>query len=654
MKLGKYIKWLKKLVEREREAEIEIMKKEIKTFSGKEREKLGRAILGLKGKVVGREFSFKIVKYGREKEIETEISVGDLVLISRRNPLKSNLVGVVTEKGKKYLCVALEKTPFWAFKNVRIDLFANDITFRRQIENLENITECGRLALKYALGGEKPLISQKVDFSPIDKNLNESQKLAVSFSLGTKDFFLIQGPFGTGKTRTLVEIVLQLVKKGEKVLVCAESNVAVDNLVEKLRKKAKIVRLGHPSRVAKELIDSSLFYQIEEDKNFQRIKRLREKIEELLKIRDQFLKPTPERKRGFSDEKILRLAETKRTKRGIKLEDIESMAEWIKIQRKISKIINQISKIEEKIARKILLESEVVLCTNSTAGLEILKDFEFDTAIIDEATQATIPSVLIPICKTKKFILAGDHKQLPPTILSEKAKKLSETLFEKLIQRYPEKSILLNVQYRMNEILMEFPNKEFYQGKLITEEKVKNITLQDFGIKRPNFGNFWDEILDPKNVVCFLDTSKSERKFERKRKDSTSKENPFEVEIIKELLEKMLKIGIKEEWVGIITPYDDQLDLLRKSLKEKVEINTVDGFQGREKEVIIISFVRSSKEKILGFLTDLRRLNTAITRAKRKLICVGDSETLKSHPVYCRFIDFIKEKGVLVILEENL
>jgi predicted DNA helicase len=650
MKLGKYIKWLKRLVERERGAEIEIMKKEIRTLSGKERENLGRAVLGLKGKVVGREFSFKIVKYGREKEIDTEISVGDLVLISRGNPLRSNLVGVVTEKGKRYLSVALEKTPDWAFLNVRIDLFANDITFKRQIENLENLKESGRLALKYSLGGLEPLPSKKVNFSPLDKNLNPSQKLAVSFSVGTKDFFLIQGPFGTGKTRTLVEVVLQLVRKGEKVLVSAESNVAVDNLVEKLRGKAKIVRLGHPSRVAKSLIDSTLFYQVENSKSYKKVKKLREKVEELIELRDQFLKPTPQRKRGLRDEKILKLAETKRTKRGIKMEDIESMAEWIKIQNQIAMIIKQISKIEGKIAKKILEEAKVVLCTNSSAALEFLRDFEFDSAVIDEATQATIPSILIPICKAKKFILAGDHKQLPPTVLSEKAKALSETLFEKLIQKYPEKSILLNVQYRMNEILMEFPNKGFYEGKLKTDESVKNITLKDFKIKIPKFGNFWDKILDPRNVICFLDTSKSERKFERIRAESTSKENPFEVEIVKSILEKVFEAGIKKEWVGVITPYDDQLDLLRKALGELVEINTVDGFQGREKEIILISFVRSNKEKILGFLTDLRRLNTAITRAKRKLICIGDKETLKSHPVYARFLNFVKGRGTLITI----
>ena len=554
MKLGKFIKWLKRLIEEERKAEIEIMKKEIKTLSGKEREKLGRAILGLKGKVIGREFSFKIVKYGREREIESEISVGDLVLISKGGPLKSNLVGVVTEKGKRYLSVALEKVPIWALNNVRIDLFANDITFKRQIENLENLTESGRRALFYSLGKLFPLPSKKIPLSPIDRSLNLSQKLAVSFSLGSKDFFLIQGPFGTGKTRTLVEIILQLVKRGEKVLACAESNVGVDNLVERLMGRAKIVRLGHPSRVAKNLIESTIFYQVENSKKFKKVKKLREKIEELIEFRDKFLKPTPQRKRGLSDEKILRLAETKRVKRGIKFEEIESMAEWIKIQKEIGEIINEVTKIEEKIAREILEDAEVVLCTNSSAALDLIKDFEFDSAVIDEATQATIPSVLIPICKAKKFILAGDHKQLPPTVLAEKARVLCETLFEKLIQRYPEKSVLLNVQYRMNETLMEFPNREFYDGKLKTDESVKNITLKDFQIKTPNFGNFWDKILDPENVICFLDTSKSEERFERKRLGSTSTENPFEVEIIKSILEKMFKIGIKKEWVGVITP----------------------------------------------------------------------------------------------------
>ncbi len=650
MKLGKHIKWLIRLVEEERKAEIGTMKKEMKALSGKKREKLGRAILNLKGKRIKRELGFEIVKFGREKEIETEISVGDLVLISKRNPLKSNLVGVVTEKGKRYLCVALKEVPRWISKKCRIDLFANDITFKRQIENLRKRKERVLCALRFSLGIKKPNPPRKFPFKKIDKDLNESQKKAVSLALGSENFFLIHGPFGTGKTRTLAEIILQFVKRGKKILACAESNVSVDNLVERLVRKAKIVRLGHPSRVSKDLKNSTLAWQIENAKKFKRVKRLREKIEKLIETRDQFLKPIPQLKKGLSDEKILHLAKVKRTKRGLEIGEIESMAEWIKIQRKISQILKEIEKIETKIAREILNEAEVILTTNSSAALELIENIEFEVAVIDEATQATIPSVLIPIGKAKKFILAGDHKQLPPTILSEKAKPLSQTLFEKLIERFPQNSCLLNVQYRMNEILMEFPNKEFYGKKLKTASFVKNITLKDLGIKKPNFGKFWDQILDPQKVISFLDTSKSERKFEVQRKGSFSRENPLEAKLVTEIAEKLLKMGVKKEWIGVITPYEDQLDLLKMAIGEKAEVNTVDGFQGREKEVIVISFVRSSKEKILGFLTDLRRLNTAITRAKRKLILVGDAETLSSHPVYKRLIDFIKQKGVFVTL----
>lgn len=646
MKLGKYIKWLKKLILFEKEAEVEVMKKEIKNLSGKEREKLGRAILGLNGKFFKREFNFKIIKYGREKEIETEISVGDLVLISKGNPLKSNLVGVVTEKGKRYICIALENVPFWSLKNIRIDLFANDITFKRQIENLENLKEPAKRAIRLALGGERPRPSKKISFSAFDPNLNSSQKLAVSLALGSEDFFLIQGPFGTGKTRTLAEIILQFVQKNQKVLATAESNVAIDNLVERLISKAKIVRLGHPSRVAKNLIETTIFSQVEKEKRYKTIEKLREKLQELLKMRDEFLKPTPQRKKGLSDEKILHLAKVERTKRGIKLKDIFSMAEWIKIQKRINEIIKEIEKLEEKIATRIIEGANVILCTNSSSALEILKNFEFDVAVIDEASQTTIPSILIPIAKAKKFILAGDHKQLPPTILSERAKPLSKTLFEMLIERYPEKSVLLNVQYRMNEILMEFPSSEFYHGKLKADNSVKNITLKDLGIKLPHLPNYLKKILDPKNPIIFLDTSRSEKKFERKKLGSFSKENPFEVEIVKKILKLLFKIGVKKEFIGIITPYEDQLELLKKELGEIVEINTVDAYQGREKEVIIISFVRSSREKILGFLKDLRRLNTAITRAKRKLICIGDAETLSSNQTYKKLLNFIREKGV--------
>jgi len=199
---------------------------------------------------------------------------------------------------------------------------------------------------------------------------------------------------------------------------------------------------------------------------------------------------------------------------------------------------------------------------------------------------------------------------------------------------------------------MDFPNREFYQGKLKTDDSVKKIGLNDLVIKKKKFGNLWDDILSSEKPICFLDTSSSKRKGEVRRPGSFSKENPFEAKLVREVLDKLLEIGIKKEDLGVITPYKNQAQALRRILEEGIEVDTVDGYQGREKEVIVISFVRSSKEKELGFLTDLRRLNTALTRAKRKLICIGDKKTLAAHPVYGRLLDFIKKEGGLFPTDE--
>lgn len=645
MHIKSYIAKLIELVELEREAEIEAMREEMRRLRGYEREKLGRAILNLNGKIIGEEFGFKLVKYGRKEPFKTEISVGDLVLISRGNPLMSDLVGTVVEKGSRFIVVALESVPSWALRNVRIDLYANDVTFRRQIENLKNLSESGIKALKFTLNQEKPMKSTPQEFEPFDKNLNHTQRKAISYALGSEDFFLIHGPFGTGKTRTLVELVLQEVKRGSKVLATAESNVAVDNLVERLWGKVKLVRLGHPSRVSKHLKESTLAFQVESHERYRRVRELRNKAERLAMMRDQYKKPTPSLRRGLTNKQILKLAEKGRGARGVPAKDVKEMAQWIALNEEVQKLYKFVEKIEEEIIREIIDKADVILSTNSSAALEFIKDVEFDVAVIDEASQATIPSVLIPIAKAKRFVLAGDHKQLPPTILSEEAKELSETLFEKLIQLYPEKAKMLEIQYRMNEKLMEFPSREFYEGKIKADESVKNITLADLKVREPFFGEPWDSILKREEPLVFVDTAERRDKWERQRKGSTSRENPLEALLVKEIVERLLRMGVKEEWIGIITPYDDQVDLIQSLVGEEVEVHTVDGYQGREKEVIVLSFVRSNKEGELGFLTDLRRLNVALTRAKRKLIAIGDSETLSNHQTYKRFLEFVRRNG---------
>ncbi|NJE45887.1 IGHMBP2 family helicase [Thermococcus sp. GR7] len=649
MKLEKFINHLKVLVEYERKAEIEAMRAEMKRLSGREREKVGRAILGLNGKIIGEELGYFLVKYGREREIKTEIGVGDLVVISKRDPLKSDLVGTVVEKGKRFITVALETVPEWALKGVRLDLYANDITFKRWIENLEHLHEGGKRALEFYLGLRDPEESEPVEFDPIDKSLNASQRRAISQALGSPNFFLIHGPFGTGKTRTLAELIRQEVERGHKVLATAESNVAVDNLVERLAESGlKIVRVGHPSRVSKHLHETTLAYLMTKHDLYGELRELRVTAQNLAEKRDTFTKPLPKYRRGLTDIEILALSRRRRGTRGVPAKLIREMANWIKLNKLVQKAFDDARKLEERIAREIIQEADVVLTTNASAGLEVIGYADYDVAIIDEATQATIPSVLIPINRAKRFVLAGDHRQLPPTILSEKARELSRTLFEGLIERYPEDSAMLTVQYRMNERLMEFPNREFYDGKIKAAPGVKCITLTDLGIKCPNFGEPWDEILKAGNVLVFIDTSKHPEKWERQRRGSESRENPLEARIVAETVEKLLEMGVKPEWIGVITPYDDQRDLISSLVPEEIEVKTVDGYQGREKEVIILSFVRSNERGEVGFLKDLRRLNVSLTRAKRKLIVVGDSETLSVHSTYKRFIEFVKAEGRFV------
>ncbi|NJE11167.1 IGHMBP2 family helicase [Thermococcus sp. MAR1] len=649
---SKFIAHLKILVEMERKAEIEAMRLEIKRLSGRERENVGRAVLGLNGKVIGEELGYFLVKYGRDREIKTEISVGDLVVISKRDPLKSDLVGTVVEKGKRFITVALETVPEWALKGVRLDLYANDITFKRWLENLNNLRESGRKALELYLGFREPEGSEPVGFTPFDRSLNASQRMAIARALGSPDFFLIHGPFGTGKTRTLAELIRQEVERGNKVLATAESNVAVDNLVERLANSGlKVVRIGHPSRVSRSLHETTLAYLITRHELYGELRELRVIGQNLKEKRDTFTKPAPKYRRGLSDREILRLASKGIGVRGVPARLIREMAEWLKINQQVQKTFEDARKLEERIAREIIRKADVVLTTNASAGLDVVDYGSYDVAIIDEATQATIPSVLIPINRARRFVLAGDHRQLPPTILSEKAKELSKTLFEGLIERYPVKSEMLTVQYRMNERLMEFPSGEFYGGKVVADKGVKNITLADLGVKSPENGP-WGEVLKPENVLVFIDTAKLKNRFERQRRGSESRENPLEARFVKEAVERILELGVKPEWVGAITPYDDQRDLISSLLPEEVEVKTVDGYQGREKEVIVLSFVRSNRKGELGFLKDLRRLNVSLTRAKRKLILIGDSSTLSSHPTYKRLIEFVRDREAVVDAKE--
>ena len=640
--MKKYIKNLIKLVNYERDAEIELMRFEIAHMSGQKREELGRAINKVKGKYVGEELGLKIVQFGRSEIIDTEISVGDMVLVSTANPLSSDFTGTVTEKGARFIKVAFDKRiPRWVVKKkVRLDLYANDITFRRMEDNLKHLSLKGKNALEYMLSDRNPKKNKPVPYIDyIDQNLNESQKKAIENALSCENFYLIHGPFGTGKTRTLVELISQETRQNHKVLATAESNAAVDNILERLmeNKKLNLTRLGHPQRVSKHNISQTLAYKVENHKLNKKISKIHKKIDNLIEKRKVYTKPTPQYRRGYGDYDILFNASKGKGGRGISAEKMKSMAKWIEYNQEIDELHDEIKRVENKMIRDIIETSDVILSTNSSAALESIARTKFDVAIIDEASQATIPSVLIPIAKAHRFILAGDHKQLPPTIISDKAQGLEKTLFEELIRIYPFKSQLLNIQYRMNSLLMKFPNSEFYNNNLKSDSSVDDIDIND--IINSN---------DKEDAMLFIDTSNIDDIGEKHLKESKSIINQLEADIAVKFANDYLKLGLEETDIGIISPYADQVKIIQD--RTPVEVKTVDGFQGREKEIIIISTVRSNEDGNIGFLRDLRRLNVAITRAKRKLIIIGNINTLKINPTYARLIEFAKDNDVLISL----
>ena len=387
--------------------------------------------------------------------------------------------------------------------------------------------------------------------------------------------------------------------------------------------------------MSKNNITQTLAYKVENHKLNTKVERIRKKINNLIEKRSVHTRPSPQYRRGFSDYEILHNASKNKGGRGISVDKMKSMAKWIEINQEIDEAHDEIKRLENRMIRDIVDTSDVILSTNSSAAIEDIANVKFDVAIIDEASQTTIPSVLIPIAKAHRFILAGDHKQLPPTIISDRAGELEKTLFEELIKLYPFKSQLLNVQYRMNTLLMKFPNQEFYNNALKSDLNVDNITINDI-INSDTY----------EKPMLFIDTSKVHNNKEKHLKDSKSIVNELEARISVDIVEDYLRNGLSEDDIGIISPYADQVKLIDDMTP--VEVKTVDGFQGREKEVIVISTVRSNDNENIGFLKDLRRLNVAITRAKRKLIIIGNKNTLKSNDTYSRLIDFVEKENLLV------
>lgn len=639
-----------RLVELERKEEMERHEKEIKKMSPRGREARGRALLKMKGRDEGMGLgSYHIVRFVRGGELpDSEISVGDLLLVSRGDPLdKNNPTGTVIEKTRYSVSAAFQtKPPSWTYgKGLRLDLYVNDITFQRMLEAIkafEKVEGKKKLLRDIILGNGEPEFEETPQLNFHNETLNSSQKEAVKGSVAARDLFLIHGPPGTGKTTALIEVIEQHLRQGNKVLATADSNIAVDNMVDFLTQIGrKVVRVGHPARVTESLRKHTLEYLAGEREKYQKAQELRSKASKLNQEQESYPLPSKGLRRGLSNEAIKNLARKGQSSRGIPPGKIKQVAKWIELQDQISNLIQKAETLEDEVVDELISESDVVCATNSMAGSELLGDREFDVVVIDEATQATEPSCLIPIVRANKLIMSGDHKQLPPTILNQEAKEkgLEKTLFERLLEIYGyEIKEMLRIQYRMNTSIMDFPCEKFYDCQLEAAKEVADHKLS-LNVEVEQWRDLYGH-----NPIVFIDTEGMYK--EKVARGSTSKHNPGEASIVENMVNKLLELGLDPQSIGVISPYDDQVDLLLKKIKHKgLEIKTVDGFQGREKDVILLSLVRSNNRGDIGFLDDLRRLNVSITRPRKKLVIIGDGNTISKDQTYSDMIDYISQRG---------
>ncbi|KAF4870661.1 DNA polymerase alpha-associated DNA helicase A [Colletotrichum siamense] len=577
----------------------------------------------------------------KKREVKELESKGARGVVTR---VRHESVGIAVDEGKG------EEREFngrvWVVK------VADDVTYRRMnltMEKLEKMTEAeysSFMRVLFGLSSPSPVPSHLASDSElskiqwIDPSLNDSQKDAIRFALASREVALIHGPPGTGKTHTLIELILQMLKLDLRILVCGPSNISVDNIVERLAPhKIPILRLGHPARLQPSVVAHSLDVLTQTSEAGAIVKDVRAEMD-------------------------AKQASIKKTRNG---------RERRQIYGDLKELRKEFRERERRCVSNLVRESKVVLATLHGAGGHQLRDQQFDVVIIDEASQALEAQCWVPLLSAKKAVCAGDHLQLPPTIksLNSKVKKvlaegagekqikgmtLETTLFDRLLALHGSSiKRMLTTQYRMHEKIMRFPSDELYDGKLIAAEAVKERLLKDLPYEV-------QDTEDTNEPLIFIDTQGGDypEKSEDDDKDAAkkakfslhgeSKSNEMEAALVRQHAQSLVDAGVKPEDIAVVTPYNAQLAILAP-LKEQfpgIELGSVDGFQGREKEAIIVSLVRSNSEGEVGFLGEKRRLNVAMTRPKRSLTVIGDSETVKRGSAFLkRWMDFLEENADL-------
>jgi superfamily I DNA and/or RNA helicase len=547
----------------------------------------------------------------------TRLGSGAPVILSEEGAKTEGWRGIVSGLQKDSIQVALAQFPETESERptFRLDHSTDEISRQRQRQGLEKAAAANgsRLAelRDVLLGFCAPEFHASDSPDPFDRTLNESQLEAVRFALTAEHLAILHGPPGTGKTTTVVELIRQITRGGERVLAVAPSNIAVDNLFERLLAAGeKVIRLGHPARVMPELRAHTLDLLVENHPDMKLARKLTREARTLREQASKFTRAKPE----HGARQAMR-------------QDAKSM-------------LADARKIEDMLVER-LLDGASILCATVT-GLDraLMGERRFDWCIMDEANQSTEAAAWGPLQYADRLVLAGDHKQLPPTIVSAQAaaQGFSVSLPERLLdQSGAGISRRLTVQYRMNRAIMQFPSDELYEGSLTAHASVESHLLQDLP------GVSANELTGA--PVTFIDTAGAGYD-EETEPGGDSRLNPLEAALVVRKLESLLAAGVPPAEIAIIAPYAAQVRILRQRIPHsEVEVDSVDGFQGREKEAVIVSLVRSNRENEIGFLEDIRRMNVALTRARRKLIVIGDSATIAAHPFYQRMVTYFESIG---------
>lgn len=490
---------------------------------------------------------------------------------------------------------------------VGVQLYFDETSYRLMFEALKQVigAKNNRLAeLRDIFHGTQP--ASTFSFHPLRFPwLNATQEEAVNKVLHAKDVAIVHGPPGTGKTTTLVEAVYETLHRENQVLVCAQSNMAVDWISEKLVDRGvSVLRIGNPSRVNDKMLSFTYECRFESHPDYPQLWSIRKAIRELYA----------------------------RSRKG---------AEREAVRQKINSLKDRATELEIRINESLFSEARVIACTLVGSANRLLTGQKFGTLFIDEAAQALEAACWIPIRKADRVILAGDHCQLPPTVKAPEALRagLGHTLMQTIVKNKPDTVSLLKLQYRMNDEIMRFSSEWFYGGMLQSAPEVKYRSILDFDTPI--------EWINTEGLDC----------NEEFIGENYGRINKSEAELsIEQLKGYITKIG-RERFlderidVGMISPYKAQVQYLRrlvrndaffKPYRQAITINTVDGFQGQERDVILISLVRANEEGQIGFLNDLRRMNVAITRARMKLIILGDASTLTRHAFYKKLYTYIE------------